>query len=138
MWFYGSSCHLIWWKVVIIRQTSGITSKISGCMCPMTGLAPASRMRGGTLDGPGPNMWRWGTTKGFSRHDGGGMERADMFSAARRAQYGKRVVEASEEAPQACTPLWTMTQNLWHFLLLSTFRSVWTACAQLKRRSFCR
>lgn len=33
-----------------------ITSNISGCMCPMTGLAAASKIRGGTLDGPGPNI----------------------------------------------------------------------------------
>lgn len=43
-------------------------------MCPMTGLATASKIRGGTLDGPGPSIWRCGTAKGFFRHCGAGME----------------------------------------------------------------
>lgn len=47
----------------------------------MTGLAPASRIRGGTLEGPGPNMWRCGTTSGLCRRSGGGTERDDMFPA---------------------------------------------------------
>lgn len=51
-----------------------VTSNISWCMCPMTGFAPASKIRAGTLEGPGPNIWRSGTAKGFFRHFGGGME----------------------------------------------------------------
>lgn len=43
-------------------------------MCPMTGFAPACKIRAGTLDGPGPNIRRCGTAKGFFRHFGGGME----------------------------------------------------------------
>lgn len=60
----------------------------------MTGLAPASEMRGGTLEGPGPNMCRCGTTSGFCKHFGGGTERADMF------QYSVTVIpqEAGEAA----------------------------------------
>lgn len=62
------------------------TSNISGCMWPMTGLAPASRIRGGTLDGPGPNMCRCGTVSGRSSRCGGGTARDDMFPAARAAE----------------------------------------------------
>lgn len=55
-------------------------------MWPMTGLAPASRIRGGTLDGPGPNMCRCGTASGRSSRCGGGTTRDDMFPAARLAE----------------------------------------------------
>lgn len=70
----------------------------------MTGLAPASEMRGGTLEGPGPNMCRCGTASGFCRHCGGGTERADMF------QYSVTVTlqeaeEAAEAPPGLSTPL---------------------------------
>lgn len=45
------------------------------------GSAPAAKMRGGTLDGPGPNMCRRGATKVFWRHFGGGTETDDMALA---------------------------------------------------------
>lgn len=77
-----STC-LYLWPMAPVHE---FTSNISGCMWPMTGLAPASRIRGGTLDGPGPNMCRCGTASGQSSRCGGGTARDDMFPAARPAE----------------------------------------------------
>jgi len=54
----------------------------------MTGWAPASRILGGTLEGPGPNMCRCGATKGRSRHGGLGTHRGDVVDDMVAADCG--------------------------------------------------
>lgn len=71
--------------------TSLLTSKISGCMCPMTGLAPASRIRGGQLDGPGPNKRRLGTARGFFSRSGGSTAREAILAAVWRSRSDREL-----------------------------------------------
>lgn len=44
----------------------------------MIGLPPAAKIRGGTLDGPGPKRCRKGASSGRSMQAGGGMVTEDI------------------------------------------------------------
>lgn len=89
------------------------TSKISGCMWPMTGLAPASRIRWGTLDGPGPNMCRWGTVSGRSSRCGDGTVRDDIFPAARVAEKWSWLWQCRACRGEVDHPSWLLQWALW-------------------------
>lgn len=61
-----------------VKYNARLTFKVSGCMCPSIGRAPAARILGGTLEGPGPINSFWGTIIG-KRSSFGELTAMDLF-----------------------------------------------------------
>lgn len=83
-------------------SNKAFTSYISGCRWPIIGLDPAAKTRGGTFEGPGPNRYRSGTSRGRSMPAGGGMVTEDMERSRRCSRGALLAASGLSRAAVAC------------------------------------